>query len=167
MIRKNKITKHNRRSINYNQQVKQAYLQILRKTRLLLASIEEEPLRYTLIKKPTHYLEQEAVEQELINSLLYLQLGIYGDKRRIYYGFELSSPYGHCHSVTDAFLRLIYEATSRSNTLINIKDCVHTDNLITECTTMYEYTEHHDRGYRFRQVNYKPKTVKRKLQRVA
>ncbi|MBS7565775.1 hypothetical protein KHS38_15305 [Mucilaginibacter sp. Bleaf8] len=151
---------------NYNEAVKQAYLAIL-KAKQLLAAVEEEPLRYTLVREEKKPIVNGTIVHELISPLLYLRLECYAnDELAIHYGFELSPAFGPYYSITASFVRMIYKLTMHEEGKPNIESCIRTDYVINECSGLYEYIE--ERGckhHRFEQVKYK--AAKRKLRKVA
>lgn len=154
---------------NYNETVKQAYAQILKQTKVLLSTIDEEPLRHIRIRKIKQpYEEYPVIVNELISPLIYLQLGWYYNHYRLYFGFNINKTGHSCHEITSAFLRIIYKYTMKGTTAHNIEGCIHTDCLITSCDDFYEYVSYkQEEKYLNRIIRHQPKTVKRNLQRVA
>ena len=135
----------------------------------MLATIEEEPLRYTLVREDKPPIDVNSIVHELVSPLIYLRLSCYAEnKLGIHFGFELSPTFGPYYHITNSFVRNLYKATIANATSINIEDCVRTDYIINECSAAYEHLE--ERGLRhhtFVLIPYKVKTVKRKLSKVA
>ena len=155
--------------LTYNKIVKQTYFQILKETKALLATIEHEPLRYSLIREDKQPISPNNIIHEMINPLLYLRLTWFdANKLCINYGWELIPTFGEYYHLVNTFVRLVYKLTMRDATAINIEDCIRTDYVINECSAAYEHLE--ERGLKhhtFMLIPYKVKTVKRKLSKVA
>jgi hypothetical protein len=163
------FTRNPKTPFTSNDCVKQGYAQILKQTKVLLSTLEDSSLRHIRIKRIRHPFEEyPIIENELISPLVYLQLGWYYDHYRIYFGFNIDQSDSSCHEITSAFLRIIYKSTMKGSTAYNIEKCIYTDCLLTDCETFYEYNNHREKDkYLTRILKYRPKTVKRKLQRVA
>ncbi|MFD0751271.1 hypothetical protein ACFQZS_14065 [Mucilaginibacter calamicampi] len=155
--------------LTYNKIVKQTYFQLLKETKALLASIEAEPLRFTLIKEDKHSTAPNTVINELVSPLLYMRLAVYDEgKFGIHYGWELTPTFGEYYHIMNTFVRLVYKLTMANATSVNIEDCIRTDYVINECSAAYEHLE--ERGLRhhtFHLIPYKAKPIKRKLRKVA
>lgn len=164
-----KTAKRTKTKPTYNDTVKQAYYQILKQTKLLLSTIEEEPLRHIRIRKIKQPFEEyPVIVNELISPLVYLQLGWYSDHYRIYFGFNINEKGYSCHEITSQFLRILYRFTMKGSAAHNIEGCIHTDCLITNCDDFYEYISYKEQNkYISRIIKHQAKTVKRNLQRVA
>ena len=160
--------KSHKTTLTYNECVRQTYWEILKQTKLLLSTVEEESLRHIRIKKIKHPFEEyPIIENELISPLLYLQLSWCYDHYRIYFGFNIDESHS-CHPVTSSFLRILYKLTMKGSTPYNIEKCLHTDYLLTDCGNFYEYNEHLEKDkYLTHIVKYQSKAIKRNLQRVA
>ncbi|MGI4727810.1 MAG: hypothetical protein ACRYGB_04485 [Janthinobacterium lividum] len=165
----NTITKRTKATVTYNESVKQAYAQILKQTKALLSTIEEEPLRHIRIRKIKQPFEEyPVIVNELISPLIYLQLGWYHDHYRLYFGFNINKTGHSCHEITSQFLRILYRFTMKGSTAHNIEDCIHIDCMITNCDDFYEYVSYkEEEKYLNRIIRHQSKTVKRNLQRVA
>ncbi|MBE9584018.1 hypothetical protein IM792_06115 [Mucilaginibacter sp. JRF] len=152
----------------YNKAVRDSYAQILKQARQMLGSIEQEELRFMLVREDK-FSGIGTVINELINPLLYIRLEHHTDDTyAIHFGFEQISKSVELSTVTTQFVRLLYKQTSRDSTAVNIEDCVRTDWFVNSPSEMYQYIE--ERGLRhhtFKQLLYKPKTAKRKLKAVA
>jgi hypothetical protein len=135
----------------------------------MLAIIEDEPLRYSLIREDKQVIATGTIVHELVNPLIYLRLECFkGDLLGIRYGFEGQPGYNGYDAMTASFIRMVYKLTMDNNTSINIEDCVKADYVMTECSELYEYIEERgNKHHRFELIKYKPKTIKRKLRRVA
>lgn len=155
--------------LTYNKSVKQTYFQILKEAKALLSTIEEEPLRYTLIREDKPPIKIGTIIHEIVSPLLYLRLEVYADnKYGIHYGWELSPTFGHYYHVTNSFIRILYKLTMSDATPVSIEDCIRTDYVMNECSELYEYIE--ERGckhHTYQLILYKVKAVKRKLRKVA
>ncbi|MGY3215299.1 hypothetical protein [Mucilaginibacter sp. HD30] len=152
----------------YNAEVHRIYFKVLKDAKALLATIEAESLRYSLIRRDKPPIVSGSIIHEFVSPLLYLRLSFYEDKLGIHYGWELIPTFGEFYPITRTFIRNLYKATMVSATPINIEDCIRTDYVINECSAAYEHLE--ERGCRhhsFHLVPYKPKAVKRKLSKVA
>ena len=164
-----KATPTNQDVLTYNKIVKQTYFQLLREAKSLLATIDAEPLRFTLIREDKQATSVDTIVHEMVSPLLYLRLAIYADhKLGIRYGWELMPTFGEYYHIMNTFVRLVYKLTMADATAVNIEDCIRTDYVINECSAAYEHLE--ERGLRhhtFVLIPYKVKTVKRKLSKVA
>ncbi|RVU02376.1 hypothetical protein EOD41_00090 [Mucilaginibacter limnophilus] len=153
----------------YNKIVKQTYFQLVKEAKALLATIEEEPLRYSLIREDKQSFQQGTIVHEFLNPLLYLRLECYAEnKLGIHFGWELMPTFGEYYHIMNTFVRLVYKLTMADTTAINIEDCIRTDYVINECSAAYEHLE--ERGLRhhtFVLIPYKAKPIKRKLRKVA
>lgn len=155
--------------LSYNKIVKQTYFQLLREAKSFLATIDAEPLRFTLIRGDKQAATPNTIVHELISPLLYLRLSVYDEgKFGIHYGWELMPTFGEYYHIMNTFVRLVYKLTMADTTTVNIEDCIRTDYVINECSAAYEHLE--ERGLKhhtFVLIPYKVKTVKRKLSKVA
>jgi hypothetical protein len=153
-------------SSTFNECVLKAYTQILKQAKALLATIEEEPLRYTLIRQEKPI--PGAIIHELVNPLLYLRLECHQDNEySIHYGFELSPVFGPYYKLTSSFVRTLYKLTMANESSTNIEESLRTDWIITNCSELYEHVEEHNRNHRFELIKHKAKPTKRKLSKVA
>lgn len=156
-------------SFAYNALVRKAYFKVLKETKALLASIEQEPLRYSLIRQDKQPVTAGTIVHEMVGPLLYMRLECFADnKLGIHFGWELSPTFGEYYHITSRFIRILYKHTMVDTGLTNIEDCIKTDWVINECSELYEYVE--ERGckhHSFALIQYKPKAVKRKLRKVA
>jgi len=151
-----------------NKAIRQAYHAILKATKALIATVEEEPLRYTLIREDKHKHTKELILHEMISPLIYLRLELHSnDELSIHYGWETSPVFGPYYQITSTFVRMLYKLTMASTTEINFEDAVRTDWVINNCSEAYEYIEERNKYHRFELIKHKPKPIKRKLRRVA
>lgn len=146
----------------YNKVVKQSYYQILKHAKALLCAIEQEELRFTLVRENKEAITG-SVLHEFVSPLLYLRLeqhtnGYYS----IHYGFELLPVFSEYYIVGTAFSRFIYKVTMASATAINIEDALRIDFVILNCSEMYEHIEQLQKHHHFQQLPYKQATNKRK-----
>jgi hypothetical protein len=147
----------------YNEQVRGAYFQILKEARAMLATIEHEELRYSMVRDEKKLTESIRVIHEFISPLIYLRLECHSDNRfMIHYGFEQINSNQLLSNRTALFTRSVYKLTSKEQTEINIEDCVHNDWCITECSALYDYVENQMRYHEFHLIKYKPASNKRK-----
>jgi len=154
-------------ALPFNVQVKEAYIKILKHAKQLLATIEQEELRYMLTREDKQ-ASSPGIVHELINPLLYLRLESHPDGNcSIHFGWELSPVFGSFYPITAAFVRFIYKVTMANNSLINIEDAVRTDWVITNPSELYEHVEEHNRYHTFQLIKYKQPNTKRKLRKVA
>ena len=147
----------------YNKVVKDAYFQILKEAKAMLATIEQDELRHTLIRDDRNVTKPNSVIHEFINPLVYLRLECHADNIfMIHYGFEQINSNQLLSNRTALFTRSVYKLTSKEVTDINIEDCVHNDWCITECGALYEYVEDRNKYHQFQLIKYKPAAVRRK-----
>jgi hypothetical protein len=148
----------------YNKSVNMAYSIILKHAKQLLSTLEREELRYSLEREDKSEPKVGTIIHEIINPLLYLRLECHPTNVfAIHYGFEQVLAVNHQYSkITSAFIRSIYKYTSKDIIETNIEDCVRTDWCINTCSEMYEYIEQSNKHHTFRQIKYKPATVRRK-----
>ncbi len=153
----------------YNKIVKEVYCAIYRNAKQLLATLEREELRYSLEREDKTTPKVGTIIHEFINPLIYLRLECHPNEvLAIHYGFEQVLAVNQYSKVTSAFVRSIYKLTSKDITTINIENAVRTDWCIKTCSEMYEYIEERNKHHTFKQIKYKPATVRRKqMQAVA
>jgi hypothetical protein len=149
--------------VPFNKIVKAAYYQILKEAKAMLATIEHEELRYSLVREDKTNNAIGTIVHEFINPLLYLRLechknGLHG----IHYGFEQIGNDPQLSNRTAFFTRSVYRLTSKELTAINIEACVHNDWCITQCSELYEYIEEQQKHHQFQLIKYKPAAMKRK-----
>ncbi|PTQ96834.1 hypothetical protein C8P68_104325 [Mucilaginibacter yixingensis] len=153
--------------IPYNKVVKEAYQATYKKARQLLSNIEQEELRYSL-ERECRTVKPDTVIHEFVSPLIYLRLEC--DQQGllcIHWGFEEVMNDERYSNLTAEFLRVLYHNTDKSNTAIDIEASVKTNWLIKTCSEMYEYLEERNKHHTFKQIAYKPASVKRKLKAVA
>ncbi|MCJ8210811.1 hypothetical protein MUY27_13925 [Mucilaginibacter sp. RS28] len=161
LITSQKLTKR-------NQAITTAYYAILKAAKALLATLEEERLRYTLTRVDKHKDTKAIILHEFLSPLIYLRLELHqNDEFSIHYGYELSPVFGPYYHITAAFIRLVYKLTMASNTTINIEEAVRTDWIVDNCSEAYEYLEQRNKHHQFKLIKYRVRPVRRKLRRVA
>jgi hypothetical protein len=146
----------------YNKVVKATYYQIFKHAKSLLSALEQEELRFTLIRDDMQAMTGSIIH-EMVNPLLYLRLeqhnnGYYS----IHYGFEAYPVIGEYYRLTSAFARFIYKVTMASSTPINIEDALRVDFIILNCSELYEHVEERNKYHQFQQLPYKPAATRRK-----
>jgi len=146
----------------YNTIVKKAYYKVLRKAKEMLCTIEQDELRYTLVRSdnPT---STGYIVHEFINPLLYLRLEAENDSTFfIHFGIEQVQNNQHLSNITSRFIRFLYRFTSKEASMINIEMAVQTDWLLNSCSDAYEYIEERNKYHVFKQLPYKVSASKRK-----
>jgi hypothetical protein len=139
----------------YNTAVHKAYGRILKHTKQLLASLEQEELRFTL-ERMERSKKPHTVIHELISPLLFLRLECSSDAlMTIHFGIEHVDQSPALSMVTAAFLRMLFKETSNKKDGIDIEDCVKTDWFIKSCSEMFEYVEERNRYHTLKQLKYK------------
>lgn len=146
----------------YNKVVKQCYFQIFKHAKSLLSAIEQEELRFTLVREDKQAITGSIIH-EMVNPLLYLRLeqhtnGYYS----IHYGFEAFPVFGDYYPMMSAFARFIYKVTMASATPINIEDALRVDFIILNCSELYEHIEDRNKYHEFQLIKYKPAVNRRK-----
>ncbi|ASU36340.1 hypothetical protein [Mucilaginibacter xinganensis] len=148
--------------MSYNEAVRHAYDQILKKATQLLAALEQEELRYVL-ERTQNGSEPPIILHELVSPIVYLRLECVEDSKLvIHFGAEPSSPFPEVQAVTAGFLRTLFTLTGKAYTGVNVEDCVKTDWLINVCSEMFEYLEGRTKYHTFRRIPYKKRTPQRK-----
>ena len=128
----------------------------------MLATIEHEELRYTLIREDKATTGSRIIH-EMVNPLLYLRLECHANGLcSIHYGFEQNGNDRELNSRTAFFTRYVYKLTSKEVTVIDIEQCVHNDWCITQCSELYEYVEEQMKHHEFHLIKYKASSAKRK-----
>lgn len=156
----------NLEAVAYNKAVGTAYYSILKQAKALLAAIEQLECRYTL-QREDRQLHEPGIIHEMINPIIYLRLEWANDELyHIHFGIEQANRIGQQSDITSAFIRLLYKATAREATTINIESCVKTDWFINSCSAMYEYIEERNRYHTFMLIKHKPVAAKRKQMQV-
>jgi hypothetical protein len=145
------------------------YQLILKTTKQLLATIEDEQTRHTLIREDRQPITVGTIVHEFINPMFYLRLECYADNQLgIHYGIQSMPGFLESNPMTMEFVRMIYKLTMASSTDINIEDCILTDYMIIECSDLFEYIEERQKSnHMFSVIPYKPKGIKRKLRKAA
>ncbi len=147
----------------YNKVVKDAYFQILKEAKAMLATIEHEELRYTLVREERKLTASNMVIHEFVNPLLYLRLECSTENRfDIHYGFEQIGNDEQLSNRTAPFTRSVYRLTSKELTQINIEASVSNSWCITQCSALYEYVEEQMKYHQFHLIKYKPAAIRRK-----
>ncbi|MES2268772.1 MAG: hypothetical protein V4520_18555 [Bacteroidota bacterium] len=146
----------------YNKAVKAAYYKTLRKAKEMLCTIEQDELRYTLVRSDTP-TSTGYIVHEFINPLLYLRLEAENDSTFfIHFGIEQVQSNEHLSNITSKFIRALYSLTNKKATATNIEMSVRTDWLLNSCSDAYEYIEERNKYHVFKQLPYKVNTAKRK-----
>jgi hypothetical protein len=147
----------------YNKAIRESYYLIYRKAKQLLATLEREELRFSLEREDRSAIKTNAILHELISPLLYLRLeSDNAGLLAIHFGFEQVLAHNQYSELTASFMRLLYRHTATENTTMNIENCIKTDWMINTCSAMYEHIEERNKYHTFKQIPYKPATVKRK-----
>ena len=155
-------TTHDPRILPYNKAVKAAYYKTLRKAKEMLSTVEQDELRYTLVKagNPT---STGYIVHEFINPLLYLRLEAENDSLFfIHFGVEQVQNNEHLSNITSKFIRALYNFTTKEATMVNIEMAVRTDWLLNSCSDAYEYIEERNKYHVFKRLPYKVNAAKRK-----
>ncbi|MDB5004930.1 MAG: hypothetical protein JWQ34_3155 [Mucilaginibacter sp.] len=149
----------------FNKEVQTVFFKILKEAKALLATLEREELRYSLIREDRLSDSLSRIIHEFCNPLLYLRLESDIDgKLSIRYGFEPCEDYAH---ITVAFTRFLYKATMREATSQNIEDSIKTSFFIHNPDEMYAYLEEQMKHHTFHLIKYKPAAVRRKQMKAA
>jgi len=148
--------------LTYNAIIKKAFHKVLRQAKDMLSMVEQEEIRYTLVRQDkssrTGY-----IAYEFLNPLLYLRLESASDGIFcIHFGVEQVPGRNQLNEITTKFIRLLYNATSKSVTGVNIENAVRTDWLLNSCSDAYEYIEERNKRHVFKQLSYKVCAAKRK-----
>jgi hypothetical protein len=162
-MNKKPLTFRNSGLSTYNLAVKQAYYAILKITQQLLSHIEQEELRYTLVRDERNLTEDGVILHEFVNPLLYLRLECRDDKLfAIHYGFEQVNQQLEYSNITALFTRYVYSLTSKQTTGSDIESCVKTDWCINTPSAMYEYIEERQKHHAFKLIKHKVTAGQRK-----
>jgi hypothetical protein len=146
----------------YNTAVKEAYFAILKQAQKLLSTIEQEELRFTLIRERSKSADAIIVH-EFVNPLLYLRLECRSDNLfTIHYGFEQILEDATLHNLTALFTRYVYNLTSKTITQIDIESCVKTDWCVNTPSAMFEYIEEQHKYHTFKLIKHKVTAGQRK-----
>jgi len=147
----------------YNEAVKNSYFKILKKAKLLLSTIENDELRYTLERQDKNKSVVGTIVHELISPVLYLRLEHHSDNiMAIHFGIEQVNELGLLSSITTSFLRVLYKLTSKEITGVDIECCVRTDWFINSCSAAYEYIKERNKYHELKQLKYKVSSTRRK-----
>jgi hypothetical protein len=158
-----KRLKNHHEEYPYNKAVKAAFFLILKEAKGMLATIEHEELRYTLVREEKLITPIQRVIYEMVNPLLYLRLECGSDDLYIiHYGFEQINNDAQLSNRTASFTRLIYRLTSKEITDVNIEACVSNSWCITNCSDLFEYVNDQMKHHQFHLIKYKSATSKRK-----
>ena len=163
-----KRLKNDPKQYPYNKAVQIAFMLILKEAKSMLATIEHEELRYSLISEEKNITPIQRVLYEFVNPLIYLRLE--ADSEDLYtirYGFEMSNSDNQLSSRTATFTRAVYRLTSKDVTDVDIESCVSNSWCITECSALYEYIEDRNKHHQFALIKYKPAASRRNMKAVA
>ncbi|RFZ81157.1 hypothetical protein DYU05_20585 [Mucilaginibacter terrenus] len=156
----------NQAQLPYNAEVTKAYHKVLKFAKQMISTLPAYEARCTLELNEKHAFSELKIHQ-FVSPMLYLSLEVgEQDSYYIHFGYEQFDSESRLADFSSKFVRAIYRLTSRQATTIDIEDCVHTNNLITTCSELYEVIE--DSAYNkhvFKEIPYRPKNVKRKLMR--
>jgi hypothetical protein len=157
------------RGLTYNNCVKAAYFEVLKQTKALLATLPDDPHRYSLIREDKLPIIEGTIVHEFINPLLYIRLECHkDDKLAINFGCDSQPGFLEYEPLAGMFVRILYKLTMVSTTAVNIEDCIRTDYIVTECSEFYEFIEEGGcKNHTFHLIKHKPKAIKRKLRKVA
>lgn len=147
----------------YNLAVKQAYFKLLKVAKQLLATIEHEELRFTLIRDDRNRHTSDSVLHEFVSPLLYMRLEC--SKQNlfvIHYGIEFIQTDTSLSDRTASFIRAVYHLTSKGITSIDIEKSVSTTWCITVCSELYEYIEEQQKYHTFQLIKHKVTDGQRK-----
>jgi len=153
----------------YNKAVLTTYFKLIKATQKLLSQIEEEPLRYLLIREDRHPTKRHITLHQFISPLLYLRLDLHATNEMcIHYGYEMLPVVSPYYEFTASFVRTLYKLTMADGVEPNIEKALRIDWVLTNIGDCYEHLEEQGhRQYRFELIKFKPRQVKRKLRRVA
>jgi len=152
----------------YNKAVRAAFMLVLKEAKAMLANIQQEELRYSLVREEKEITPHKRVVYEFVSPLLYLRLDVSKeDLFNIRYGFEVNNPNDEVNAYTANFLRAVYSLTSKEITTINIEACVSNAWCITECGALYEYVSDNNMSHKFELIKYRRAPSSRKMQAVA
>jgi hypothetical protein len=152
----------------YNIEVKRAFMQILKEAKAMLATIEHEELRYSLVRDEKNITPIQRVVYEFVNPLIYLRLECNNENLYVIrYGFEMSNSDGQLSNSPAYFTRAVYRLTAKEATGIDIEKCVSNSWCITDCSALYEYIEDRNKHHQFSLIKHKPAAVKRNMKAVA
>jgi hypothetical protein len=140
----------------YNTAVHKAYGRILKHTKQLLASIEQEELRF-ILERMERSKKPNTIVHELINALLFVRLDCSPEGvMAIHFGIEDVENSVALGAITATFLRILYAETSATkNSTIDIEDCVKTDWFIKNCSDLFEYVNERNKYHTFKQIKHK------------
>ena len=143
----------------YDEAVYTAYFTSLKVARQLLAAIDREELRFSLIREDA-ITDRPCILHEFVNPLIYLRLERGTDKTLgIRYGFEPCNDYAH---ITVAFTRTLYRVTMKEATPQNIEASIKTEWYVHNPDEMYAYLEEQMKHHAFCMIKHKPKASQRK-----
>ena len=143
----------------YDQAVYTAYFATLKVVRNLLAPIEREELRYSLIREDP-LTDKPCILHEFVNPLIYLRLERGTNlKLSIRYGFEPCQDYAH---VTMKFTRTLYRLTMAGATTNNIEDSIKTEWYVHNPEEMFSYLEEQMKHHTFSLIKHKVTASQRK-----
>ena len=150
-------------TLPYNKVVSLAYHNILKGTKAMLATIEQEELRHSLVREELNSKTTNAVIHEFVSPLLYLRLECNSEGQYvIHYGFEMINSDMQLSNRTAFFTRSVYRLTSKEITSIDIEACVSNDWCITECSALYEYVAEQMKYLQFFLIKHKPTSIRQK-----
>ncbi|OOQ61347.1 hypothetical protein [Mucilaginibacter pedocola] len=148
----------------YNKEVANAYHNVLNAAKRMIAALPAYEARCSLELDEKHSFSDLRIHQ-FVSPLLYLSLEVgFGDKYYIHFGYEQFDTDHELAGFSSVFLRTLYRLTSKQLTAVNIEDCIHTNNIITTCSELFEVIDdsNHKR-HTFKEIRYKPKVSRRKL----
>ena len=140
----------------YNEAVQRAYWHVLKRAKQLLATIEQDELRFILERTDKSIPKVGTIVHEIVSPVLYLRLECHSDTiMAIHFGIEQITHVGHLSEITSMFLRTLFKYTSKELTNINIEQRVQTDWFINSCSAMYEYVELRNKYHIFKKLPYR------------
>src|SRR6185437_7294444 len=118
---------------SYNAIVERVYFTILKKTKTLLANLEQEELRFTL-ERTNKDDPAQMVVHEFVSPVLYFRLEYYKSADLvIHFGIEQIIQDESLSILTARFLRLLFRYTSKEVLGKDIERCLRTDWFIYNC----------------------------------
>jgi hypothetical protein len=154
--------------LEYNAAVTKAYFRVLTYAKEMIAQLPNYEARCSLELEEGHNTS-EFKTHEFISPLLYLSLEWNRLSLQIHFGYENFDTNSELADFSSEFVRALYKFTSRAYTKWNIEDCVHTNNLITTCSELFEVIDDgRNKRHIFKEIPYQEKNLKRKpMQAVA
>jgi hypothetical protein len=136
-----------------NRAVIASYLLIIKATKQLLSTLEQQQLRHAYEVDYKGYNHMKPTLDEFISPLCYLCLREVDGAYSIHFGFDKDAEYA---AFVKPFIRMIYKLTMKDYTSVDIEDCIEAYSIITDISGLIDLTEWKHPDWPVKVIKHKP-----------